>query len=97
MLSSSKNCNYFTVFQDWIKNKEKTMKKEIFDPSWKNKNKNYLCEMQKFLDKVDNIKDEDLKQEIIHQMLRCDSVLTSLSYEMFNYYYQKGLSHQEHV
>lgn len=71
--------------------KENCMKKQNFDLSWKNKNPMYLCEIQKFLDKVDNIENENLKQDIIHQMLRCDQVLTALSHEMFCYYYKKGL------
>ena len=39
---------------------------------WKEENKRYLLEMQKFLDRVDNIEDEKLKESIIYQMLRCD-------------------------
>ena len=37
--------------------------------------------MQIFLDKADNILDENLKQEIIYQMLKCDKVLTKLAQE----------------
>ncbi len=49
--------------------------------NWKERNKEYLKEIQKFLDKADNISDENLKQDIIYQMLRCDSVLTKLAQE----------------
>lgn len=77
--------------------KENIMKKENFDLSWKTENPAYLCEIQKFLDKVENIQDDALKQDIIYQMLRCDEVLTSLSYERFDYYYQKGLHQQNHA
>ena len=49
--------------------------------NWKERNKAYLKEIQKFLDKADNISDENLKQDIIYQMLRCDSVLTKLAQE----------------
>ena len=68
------------------------MKEKNFDLSWKTNNSKYLCELQKFLDKVDNIDNENLKNDIIYQMLRCDDVLTTLSAEMFDYYYKKGLS-----
>ena len=35
---------------------------------WKEENKRYLLEMQKFLDRVDNIEDEKLKESIIYQI-----------------------------
>ena len=69
------------------------MKKKNLDISWKNKNPIYLCEIQKFLDKAENIENEELKKDIINQMLRCDQTLTRLSHEMFEYYYKKGLNH----
>lgn len=69
------------------------MKKTNFDLSWKSKNQTYLCEIQKFLDKAENIQNEALKKDIINQMLRCDNALTKLSEEMFEYYYKKGFNH----
>ena len=51
---------------------------------WKEKNKRYLYELQKFFDKVDNIKDEELKESIISQMLKCDKVLTEIIEEIIN-------------
>ncbi len=57
---------------------------------WKEENKKYLIEIQKFLDKADNIKDEKLKESIIYQMLRCDKILTEISEEMFKIYYEEG-------
>ena len=56
---------------------------------WKEENKKYLIEIQKFLDKADNIKDEKLKESIIYQMLRCDKILTEISEEMFKIYYEE--------
>lgn len=50
-------------------------------PDWKMKNKEYLTELQRFLDKVDNIKDEELKNDIIKQMLKCDKILTKIAQE----------------
>lgn len=37
--------------------------------------KNYLKELQKFYDLVDNIKDENLKKGIIYQMLKLEQIL----------------------
>ena len=50
-------------------------------PDWKMKNKEYLTELQRFLDKVDNIKDGELKSDIIKQMLKCDKILTKIAEE----------------
>lgn len=38
----------------------------------KRKDKLYLKELQVFLDKVDSIKDEELKSQILYQMHRCE-------------------------
>lgn len=73
------------------------MQQKNLDLSWKTQNDTYLCEIQKFLDKVDNIENEALKQDIINQMLRCDYVLTNLSQNMFDFYYKKGLSENPNV
>ena len=43
---------------------------------WKTNNKQYLFELQKFLDKAANIENEELREEIIIQMLKCDKELT---------------------
>ena len=36
---------------------------------WKKNNKKYLNEIQKFLDKAENIENEELRRDIIIQML----------------------------
>lgn len=46
---------------------------------WKEKDKDYLRFIQKFLDLSDNIKDQDLKDEVIRAMLMCDERLTQLA------------------
>lgn len=46
---------------------------------WKEKNKGYLRQLQRFLDTADNIKDEDLKGRVINEMLKCDMILTQLA------------------
>lgn len=46
---------------------------------WKTKNNKYLKELQRMLDIVDNVEDEDLKSRIITQYLRCDATITELA------------------
>lgn len=60
---------------------------------WKEKNKEYLKELQSFLDKADNIVDERLKQKVIGQMLKCDDILTKIAEEEFNHFYEMGYNH----
>lgn len=60
------------------------------DKEWKKESKEYLKEIQKFLDKADNIENEELKNEIIIQMLKCDDELTKLAEKKFKEYYEQG-------
>ena len=46
---------------------------------WKEKNKKYLNQLQKFLDATDSIQTEYLKNNIITQMLKCDQILTEIA------------------
>lgn len=64
-----------------ILSKNKDMK-EIKE-NWKSNGKKYLKELQAFLDKVENIESEELRKEIIFQMLKCDNELTMLAEEEF--------------
>lgn len=58
--------------------------KEItYSRDWKEKNKEYLNRLQKFLDTAENIKDDILKRDIIYQMLKCDETLTKIAEEYF--------------
>ena len=57
---------------------------------WKEKNKEYLKELQNFFDKADNILDIELKRKIIGQMLKCDEVLTKIAESRFEEYYKLG-------
>ena len=50
---------------------------------WKNQNEQYLFELQKFLDLVDNIENKDLKKLVINQMLKCDKCLTNIAENIF--------------
>ncbi len=51
---------------------------------WKEKNQEYLDELQKFFDKAQNIQDQESREEIIGQMLRCDKILTKLAINEIN-------------
>ena len=57
------------------------MNKKIHENMWKTNNKQYLFELQKFLDLKDNIKNEKLRKNIISQMLKCDKYLTKIAEE----------------
>ena len=57
------------------------MNKKIHENMWKTNNKQYLFELQKFLDLADNIKDEKLRKNIISQILKCDKYLTKIAEE----------------
>jgi len=57
--------------------KENTL--PLKNKDWKEKNKGYLRQLQKFLDVADNIEREDLKQSVIAEMLKCDMILTQLA------------------
>ena len=56
---------------------------------WKKNNKKYLNEIQKFLDKAENIEDEELRRDIIIQMLKCDEELTKAAEAKFKSYEQE--------
>ena len=47
--------------------------------NWKEKDKEYLRFIQKFLDLSDNIENKALKDEVIKAMLMCDERLTQLA------------------
>ena len=47
--------------------------------NWKFENKQYLRELTKFMDLTEQIKDKELKEQIITQMLRCDMQLTTFA------------------
>ena len=58
--------------------------------NWKEKNRDYLKELQNFFDKADNIEDNNLKQKIIGQMLKCDDILTKIAESRFEEFYKLG-------
>jgi len=54
--------------------------------SWKANGQKYLKELQAFLDKAENIENEEIRKEIIFQMLKCDNELTLLAENIFDKY-----------
>ena len=58
--------------------------------SWKEENKKYLKELQNFFDKAENIADEDLRNKIVGQMLRCDEILTRIAENRFEEFFKLG-------
>ena len=46
---------------------------------WKTTNEKYLFELQKFLDLLDNVKEEKLRKELIYQLNRFDTVITEIA------------------
>lgn len=47
----------------------------------KSKNEEYLFYLQKFLDLLENIQDEDLKKNLTNTMLKCNNALIKLKIE----------------
>ena len=46
---------------------------------WKTTNEKYLFELQKFLDLIDNVKEEKLRKELIYQLNMFDKVITEIA------------------
>lgn len=64
--------------------------------NWKANGQKYLKELQAFLDKAENIENEEIRKEIIFQMLKCDNELTLLAESIFDKYKkEKSLKENE--
>lgn len=61
------------------------IKKGFCSREWKEKNKNYINALEKFLDVVDNVENEELKLDIIYKMLKCDEILTKIAENNWKY------------
>lgn len=46
---------------------------------WKINDKNYIRELQKMFDIIENVTDEELRNRIIIQYLKCDKIITELA------------------
>ena len=74
----------------WNSKKIERNKVRPINRKWKEENKQYLDELQKFFDRADNIKDIDLKKSIINQMMICDEILTKIAENKFEDFYKEG-------
>ncbi len=58
---------------------KKDGKEKIDFRKYKQKDNEYLAQLQKFLDITDNIPNEELRLEVVYQMLKCDEILTKIA------------------
>lgn len=65
-----------------VKMEEYKLKADINE--LKKNDKLYIKELQIFLDKVDNIKDDELKSQILYQMHRCEERIILMCKELIN-------------
>lgn len=68
----------------------KEIKITPIDRTWKECNKEYLKELQRFFDRVDSIEDSEVRRNVTNQMMLCDKVLTELAENMFVDFYHRG-------
>lgn len=59
---------------------------------WKEKNKGYLRQLQRFLDAADSIEREDLRMTVIAEMLKCDMILTELAERRIKLAIEEGIT-----
>lgn len=65
--------------------KQKEERRKELDDCFKQEkysNRKYLIELEKFLDRVDNVKDENLKLEIIGQVHRIENIVSGIAVDM---------------
>lgn len=62
----------------------------MINENWKKTGKRYLGELQALLDRIEEIKDEELRKEILNRILKCDNELTLLAEKFFEEYYEQG-------
>ena len=47
-------------------------------------NKEYLFELQNFLDRLDNLENENLKKELIYKMHKMESIISRIAIDIIN-------------
>lgn len=65
--------------------KQKEERRKELDDCFKQEkysNRKYLIELEKFLDRVDNVKDENLKLELIGQVHRIENTVSGIAVDM---------------
>ena len=76
---------------NFTNNNKNEFNKEI-NFNWKRRSSKYLLELEAFLDKTSQIKDEKLQKEIVCQMLKCDRELSLLAEKIFDEKYNEGIN-----
>lgn len=56
----------------------------MINEEWKTKDERYIKELQKMFDIIENVKDEELKNRIILQFVKCDDLITELAIKYLN-------------
>lgn len=87
-MPTSKNIDIISVKKEYknINFRKNKIMENIEKRNWKANGQKYLKELQAFLDKAENIENEEMRKEIIFQMLKCDNELTLLAESIFNKY-----------
>ncbi len=65
--------------------KQKEDRRKELDDCFKHEkynNKEYLLELEKFLDRIDNVSDENLKLEIIGKVHRIENVVSNIAVDI---------------
>lgn len=73
----------FTIQKNFLIN-------DVIGEKWKNSDEKYIKALEKFLDRASNIKDEELRESVINNMLVCDQILTEISEKQFVKLYKKA-------
>lgn len=64
------------MFKNYYKNDKLKNNKNYYD--WRKDNKEYIDNIGKFLDIVDNLEDEKLKKKIIYQHFACENIIQKI-------------------
>lgn len=64
--------------------------KNLIGENWKQSDEKYIRALEKFLDRASNIKDEELRESVINNMLVCDQILTQNCETQFVKLYKKA-------
>jgi len=66
------------------KSKEVNLEQYLKKRTWKNTNEEYIFQLDKMFDLIDNIKDDFLRIQIRNQVIKCDKTLTKIAEETFD-------------
>lgn len=66
------------------KSKETNLEQYLEKQMWKNTNEEYIFQLDKMFDLIDNIKNDFLRIQIRNQVIKCDKTLTKIAEEIFD-------------